>query len=431
MARKPNPPVLLFDKIKDYKPGYRVLIPLGGSPKRSNMMSGLPMELSGAQQLKAMKEKLDRPFIPIPPVEVKDGPVLQNVFLGDDVDIFKFPAPKWLANDGGRYIGLGDCVIQRDPEEGWVNLGTHRVQIHDKNTATIYYAPGKHGDFIRKKYWAKGQSCPVAVTMGGDPSYIGIAGQQSVWGVSEYDYIGWSQGEPVKVIKGPVTGLPIPADAEIVFEGEMVPPEVETRIEGPFSEWTGHYSDAKPEAAFRVKAVLHRDDPIILGMLPFLGIGNVRPRPELRLWNHLEKIVPGVKGVYMWPVMGNPHCVVISLKQMYGGHAKQTALAALAHWNYCRKFVIIVDDDIDPSNYNEVLWALGMRSDPEKWDVIREGWDDWLDPMLSPQKRAMGDITQSSVIILACKPYHWINEFPMRVQSDPELEKKVQEKYSL
>jgi UbiD family decarboxylase len=429
VARKPKPPALLFDKIPGYKHGYRILSLPINSENRQCLQMGLPTGLKGAERIQAILNKMNRSMKLIPPVEVKKGPIMQNIYRGDEVDLSIFPTPKWLAGDGGRYIGLGDTVIMKEPDEGWINVGTHRIQVHDKTTATIFFEAGKHGDMIRRKYWSRGQGCPVAVTLGGDPYHISIAGHRSTWGVPEFDYIGWWQDKPVEVIKGPVTGLPIPADAEIAFEGEMVPPEIESRMEGPFSEWTGHYSPPRPESAFKVKCVLHRDDPIILAMLPFLGTDVARPRPDLELWHHLQNIVPGVKGVWAQPVFGGPHATVISITQKYGGHAMQTALAALAFWNYQKKFIIIVDDDIDPSNLNEVMFAVGMRSDPEKWEIIKGCWDGTLDPLIPPEKRAMGDITEAAAIILACKPYHWMKDFPARVKTDPELEKKVREKW--
>jgi 4-hydroxy-3-polyprenylbenzoate decarboxylase len=433
MGRKPHSPALLFDKIPGYKPGYRILVHPFNSRKRSNLILGLPLQLRGQELISTLRDKLNEPIVPVPPVEVQKGPIMQNMHRGDEIDLFMFPTPKWLAGDGGRYIGTGDTVITRDPDKGWINVGVHRIQIHDKSTATIFHESGKHGDMIRRKYWSKGKSCPVAVTLGGDPYHISIGGiSKSTWGTSEYDYIGWWRKKAVEVIKGPVTGLPIPADAEIVFEGEMVPPQVESRIEGPFAEWTGHYSPPKPESAFKVKCVLHRDNPIILAVLPFLGVGAPGAsvsQPDLYLWHHLDKLVPGVKGVWTRPEFGGPHAVVISIEQLYGGHAKEVALAALGYYNYNKKFIIVVDDDIDPSNLNEVLFAVGMRSSPESWDIVRDCWCGSLDPLLSPQKREVKDFTHSAVMILACKPYHWIKDFPARVKSSPELEERVKEKW--
>ena len=158
----------------------------------------------------------------IPPRIVRDGPVLENIQRGKDVNILKFPTPRWFELDGGRYIGTGSVNITHDPEEGWTNLGTARVMIHDENTVGFYIAPGRHGRIHRDKAFARGESFKVAISVGHDP-LIFLAGALEVpYGVCEYDFIGGIQGEPVDVIEGEFTGLPIPATAEIVLEGECV-----------------------------------------------------------------------------------------------------------------------------------------------------------------------------------------------------------------
>jgi len=434
-AKAPDPPALLFDKIEGYPPGYRILASPYINEKRMALTLGLPLEASRLELVRKVRDRLNEPFKPVPPVEVKDGPVMQNVYTGDKVDLLKFPSPKWHPLDGGRYIGTGDNVVVRDPDEGWVNLSTQRIQIHDKSTATIFSDPGKHFDIIRKKYWARGQSCPIAVTCGGHPLYVCAGSIRIPWGVSENDWLGWWRNEPVEVIMGPTTGLPVPADSEIVLEGEMWPPEVESRREGPFSEWTGHFSPARQEPVFKVRCILHRNDPIILAVLPFLGRGatsqytGVQWIKAAQVWNMLDKLVPGIKGVWVYFELGCIDNIVISLEQKYGGHAKQAATAALGQMTYQTKFVIVVDEDVDPSNLRHVLWAVGLRSEPEEWEATKGIWNSHLDPRLSPEKRAAGDITHSTAIILACKPYHWIKDFPPAVVEDAELEERVKGKW--
>ena len=116
-----------------------------------------------------MARQISKKIELVPPVEVSTGPIKENIHLGEEVDLFEFPIPKRHEFDGGRYIGTGCIVITRDPDEGWVNFGTYRVQVHDKPIATVYISPGKHGDVIRRKYWVKGNSCPVAVVCGQAP----------------------------------------------------------------------------------------------------------------------------------------------------------------------------------------------------------------------------------------------------------------------
>lgn len=168
----PDAPLLLFDNIKGYKPGYRVVTNFLHTELQFNLAFGFPLETRGLELVQIMRDKLRNNFKPLPPIEVKSGPILENIHTGDDVDLFEFPIPKWHDRDGGRYIGTGDLIIQKDPDSGWVNLGTYRTQVHDKNTATIYISPGKHGDIIRRKYWEKGQNCPVAVVCGQPTSMV-------------------------------------------------------------------------------------------------------------------------------------------------------------------------------------------------------------------------------------------------------------------
>ncbi len=116
-------------------------------------------------------------------------------------------------------------------------------------------------------------------------------------------------------------------------------------------------------------------------------------------------------------------------QQKYNGHAKEAAAVALTVNASMQKYVIVVDDDVDPSNIREVLFAIGLRAEPEEFDILR-GWrGSWLNPRLSPQKRAIGDLTTSSVIILACKPYHWKDQFPPSFKLSFEESKRVKEKW--
>jgi 4-hydroxy-3-polyprenylbenzoate decarboxylase len=296
--------------------------------------------------------------------------------------------------------------------------------------------PSRHGEIIRRKYWSKGQSCPVAVCCGEEP-LIFFGGASGIpWGVSEYDYVGWWRKQPVEVIKGPITGLPIPASAEIVLEGEMVPPEVETRLEGPFSEWTGHFTKAREQAAFRVKCIMHRNNPILFGNIPFVGRGIRYWVGELigaaRLWNELERAIPGVAGVWVNMEFGPRGALTISLKQQYPGHGKLAGLTALGRRGYMQKYIILVDDDIDPSNTRDVLWAVALRSNPvESIDIINGYQSGELDPRLPPEKKAAGDYTQSAAIISALKPFHWIKEFPPTLIRDREFEEKLKQKFDV
>ncbi len=428
-------PALLFDSIPGYPKGFRVATNLFLNSRRCKIALGLPEDMADMEVIKWFKEKLDR-FSPVKPKVVKDGPILENVLEGDQVDLFKFPVPKWHEHDGGRYIGTGVTTITKDPDEGWVNAGTYRVMIHDKNTLSFYASPGKHATIMREKYWARGESCPVVMVFGCDPVLWWMATCPLPWGMSEFDLAGWVKERPVEVIEGKYTGLPIPATAEIAIEGEAPPPSVEARDEGPFGEWTGYYgSKVRREPVVKVKAIYYRGDPILHGQPPL----KVHTWPVIPIhsapfvWSMLEKAgIPGIKGVYVHG-QGNRCIAVVSVKQSYLGHAKQvgTLAAALYQGGACTgRWIIVVDDDIDPANIDEVLWALSTRCDPEtSIDLIRGCLDSALDPIIPPDKRAKGDLTMTKAIILACRPYHWIKEFPLVNVASEELRRKVMEKY--
>lgn len=437
LAESPNAPLLLFDKIKDYKPGYRVASNLTVTDRRVAAALGLP-DVRGLELVKALRDKL-ADVKPIPPREVKTGPVKENVRIGDEVDLFEFPTPLWHDLDGGRYIGTGSITISRDPDTGYINLGTYRVQIYDKNTATISFtSPDRHAMRMAQKYWSKGQNFPVAVTCGQEPALYFASTSEIPYGTSEYDYAGGFKGEPIQVVRGVTTDLPIPATAEIVLEGEVVPPEVETRLEGPFGEWTGYYAGgARPMPAFRVKSILHRNNPIIQGnptcrFPAVFTIGRCFQKAAV-LWNALDRELPGVKGVWMVQEATEHAMVAVCLQQMYPGHAKQAAMLAASCNDINRDctYVVVVDEDIDPSKISELLWALGTRTDPQNSiEIIRDCRASAMLTMLTSEQRKAEDFSHSIAIILACKPYKQIKEFPKAISTAPEKVQKVKEKWA-
>ncbi len=423
-----NGKALLFDNIKGYPSGYRVAANMLASPRRMAATLGLPLEASSVELVYGIKEKF-KSITHLPPVEVTDGPVLENVLEGNDADLLRFPAPKWHEEDGGRYIGTGDMVIMRDPKGGWVNAGAYRVQLHDRNTLGLYISPGHHGRFIRESYWAQNQSCPVAVVLGAHPllwmpSCMGLA-----WGTSELDAIGGLFGEALPVVRGSHTGLPVPAYAEIAVEGECPPPGVESRLEGPFGEWPGYYaSGARNEPVIKVKRLMYRNSPVILGVPPIKPPGSGSASYLLRaanVWRELEGLgIPGIRGVWNLRAGGSRYLAVVSVEQKYAGHAKQAGMAAMSgpEGAFQGRFVIVVDDDIDPSNVEDVMWAVATRCDPAtSIEIVKNYWATPLDPVVPPEKRASGDLTGSRAIVLACRPFHWRKDFPRVNRASDEL----------
>ncbi|MDP2726110.1 MAG: UbiD family decarboxylase, partial [Dehalococcoidia bacterium] len=417
-------PALLFDHIKGYPPGYRVLVGPLNSARRMALTTNLPLDTTAVGLVQEWRKK-DKAMAPIPPMKVDRGPVLENVHMGDEVNLYEFPAPFWHELDGGRYLGTNHAVITRDPDEGWVNLGTYRTVVHDEKTLGFYMSPGRHADFNRQKYWDRGEPCPIAISLGHDPLLFFVACQRVAYGLSEYDYAGGLKGQPIEVIEGKLTGLPIPAQAEIVLEGECVPGE--NRLEGPFGEWTGYYGKPEgPAPVIRVKAVYHRNDPILCGGPASTSASFFSIARSAMVWDQVEAAgVPDVKGVWCEPNLAHGHpWLVISIKQRYPGHAKQAALIASQCDTaaYAGRFIIVVDDDIDPSNIMDVLWAMCTRSDPERSiDIIRRCWSGPLDTALPPGKRGFN----SRAIIDACRPYEWMKDFPAVVGVSAPLRDRV------
>jgi 4-hydroxy-3-polyprenylbenzoate decarboxylase len=410
-------PALLFEKIKGYPDNFRLLANVLTSTPRLSLSLELPTDLTRKQIVEEWKNRL-KTFEPVPPEQVEDGPVLENRQTGDDVDVTQFPAPFWHSEDGGNYLGTGNIVIMKDPDTGWVNAGTYRVQVHDAKTLGIMISPGKHGRMIREKYWAKGQACPVAVSFGHDPLLLLLGGIEVDFGVDEFAVAGGIRGEALKVIAAPLTGLPVPATSELVIEGEIPPDEGHT--EGPFGEWTGYYASGERDMPIiKVKSVSWRDDPIVLACLPGKPPNdNTYFRSPLRgamLWDELEKAgVPGVVGAWSHEAGGGRFLNIISIKQMYPGHAKQVghATTSIHAGAYANRFVIVVDDDIDPTDTNEVLWALCTRTEvTEDVDIVKRMWSTSLDPMAYAGDEGPR-YYNNRMIIDACRPYDRLATFP-------------------
>ncbi len=429
--RQKNKPALLFDEIPDYPPGYRVLTNPLGSNDRVALTWGLPVGLSTMDLKEKLRQKY-RGLEPVKPTIVSDGPVMENIVTGDQVDLFKFPTPKWHEHDGGRYIGTASVDITRDPEEDWVNLGTYRVMIMDKNHVGFYISPGKHGLIQRDKYISQNKPMPVAISCGHDPVFFVVGSTEFPYGVSEYDYAGAIVGEPVEVIRAPITGLPVAANAELVLEGFYTPGQMQA--EGPFGEWPGYYaSDTRPEPVIEVKAIYHRNNPIILGSPPSKPpSGEAFHRAIFRsilIEDELAKAgIPDVKGVWCQEPGGTRLFIVVGIKQRYPGHAKQAAMvAAFCHANaYTGRYVVVVDDDIDITDLNEVIWALCTRVDPAKdIDIIRDCWSGDVDPIIPADEKGLS----SRAIINACRPFRWMDRFPRVVGASPELVQKTVAKW--
>jgi 4-hydroxy-3-polyprenylbenzoate decarboxylase len=389
--------------------------------------------------VRKLRERRKQQVRTIPPEIVDSGPVFENVQMGDAVNVRQFPAIQWHAEDGGPYIGTECLVINKDPDGDWVNVGTYRCQMQDERTISVFIEPGKHGTIIREKYWSRGEACPMVVCFGQAPLIGRLAGSSSRHGESEFDVAGGRLGRPVQLVRGKLTGLPFPADAELAFEGLCPPRDVEARPEGPFGEWPGYYgSHTRPEPVLRVQAIYHRNDPIITSAPPAKPTYPARYAENIgtaaAIWDALEAAgVPGVEGVWKLQGGGTRLITVIAIRQQHPGHAKMAGLVATGCGPaaYLGRLTIVVDDDIDITNPTEVLWALATRWDPKtQTDIIDGCWTGHIDPVLPPAKREVMDITNSRAILYAVRPYHWREEFPQVNQVSAAYADQVRAKWA-
>jgi UbiD family decarboxylase len=418
VTRNERAPALLFENPKNAAFGARVLTNmLGNSNERYALALGLDPKLSLGALIErtrgAMKDRVSPIFVP-----EEEAAVNEIVLLGDDIDLTHLPVPKFWPGDGGRYIGTGDITLTADPVTKRLNVGVYRQMLHSRNRVGLYCSPGKHGRLDREAWWAQGKPCEVVAAYGVDPAVFMtgslVFGPQE----SEFETAGALMQQPVTLTRGKVVSLPIPAQAEIVIEGVLHPGDLQE--EGPLGEFTGYYgSPRSPQPVIEVKALHMRKRPILTAALmakypsceqgTFYAIAR-----SARVLDDLDRIgLPGVRGVYTHPAAASGFgMLVISLKQQYAGHVAQ-ALALCAQCPaaaYVTKWIVAVDDDVDPCSLDEVLWALSTRCNPEDdLDILRKTWSTGLDPSQFPaEKRPYG----SKVLIDACKPHRYIREFP-------------------
>lgn len=424
-AGTPECPALLFDALKGFPRGYRIFSNATVSPQRAALALGIDPHLPPIDALKEWRNRRGSLTMHKPKL-VKEAPVLENSTRAVDLD--RFPAPTWHKDDGGPYIGSGSIVVMRDPDTGWVNASIYRVQVHGKDRVTVQFDhAGRHGAIIAKRYWDQGKPCPVAVVNGPDPSLF-IAGFEYLpEGASEYDFAGAIRGRPLEAIEAPLTGLPVPARAELVFEGHLLE---ETLLEGPFGEFTGYYaSDKRPAPVMKVEAVHWRNDPILLGSPPMkpprfhFGL----PFRAASMWAQLEAVgVTDVVGAWQHVAQ---LMTVIALKQRYAGHSKRAALIAAAQ-SYMGRIVVAVDEDVDPSNLADVMWAIATRCEPsEQVDIVRNAWSSGLDPRITPEARSRGETSHSKMIIDACKPFGWKDRYPRTSALTADAARTIREKW--
>jgi 4-hydroxy-3-polyprenylbenzoate decarboxylase len=367
------------------------------------------------------------------PVVLERAPIFNNIVSGRDVDLNRFPAPRWHEHDGGRYIGTGVAVVTTDPDTDRVNVGAYRVMIQeDGHSATINAEAGKQGRAQYDRWFAKHGRAPVLLSFGHDPLLMMVAGTEVPNTISEYAYAGAMVGERLAVVRGQVTGLPMPASAEIVVEGWLRPERV--LREGPFGEWTGYYSGStRPVPTIDIERLYFRDDPIILGAPPGKPPNDYSYMRALlksaMIQDELVKVgVRDVRGVWAHETGGGRLLIVVSIKQRFCGHSRQVGYIAAQCQAaaYMNRFVVVVDDDVDAMNLDEVMWAVSTRCDPaEDIEIMRKSWGSRVDPLLDNPAAPYN----TRALIDACRPFEKLDTFPRVAQASPGLVRETVAKW--
>ena len=316
----------------------------------------------------------ERQASPIPPETVADGPVKEVVLTGDAADLSALPIPFHNELDAGPYV-TGGVLILKDPDTGVQNAGIYRHQVHDPHTLGVYFQGSHHGGYIHRRRSERGEPTEFALVIGHYPTFM-LGAVSRLPGIGgEFAEAGALLQEPIQLVEAETVDLLVPAHAEIVVEGRL--PADETRLEGPFGEWTGYYVSVGAQPVMRVSAMTMRRNPIYYDVFPagreHLVLGSL-PRMGT-IYRRVKEAVPGVVNVNV-PAHARTHCY-ISLRKRRDSEVKRAALAAIATEPENLRCVVVVDEDIDVFHEPEVTWAVGTRLRPEK-DVLTI--PDWNGP---------------------------------------------------
>lgn len=426
MERKAQ--ALFFEKIKDYPSGYSIF----GGPLATHRRLAMALGLKPGTPLPEIQHHYEKRIeYPIKPVMVSKGPCQENIVKGADVDLFNFPVPMVHWGDGGRYIGSWHAVIMQDPDSSWVNWGMYRQMVYRRNIVVgAWHIHNQGGMLLWSKYLSVGKPMPVAIAIGIEPVSALVAVAPFNAGQSEVDYAGALLGRPVELVKCQTNDLMVPANAEIVIEGEIDP---NIRIpEAPFGEYTGYRTAMVPKGVgCRVKAVTFRNNPIITMDNPGLPWDSsgvcwsmttaVANKKLLR-----QQSIPVIDVHY--PPEASNMMAIVSLKRMYANLPMQVHHIIQGGAEWAPK-VIVVDSDVNIFDMDEVLHTLGTRCHPERGVRIFEGESgNALHPFLTPKERYWGK--GASVLFDCSWPYDWSRktDIPPRVSFKEVYPEAVQKK---
>lgn len=378
-------PALLFENPKGHS--IPLLGNLFGTPHRVAMGMGadsveslreigkLLAYLKEPEPPKGFRDALDK--IPVfkqvlnmAPKIVKSPPCQEVVLEGDEIDLGNYPIQTCWPEDAAPLITWA-LVITKGPYKERQNLGIYRQQVIAKNKVIMRWLAHRGGalDFKEWQEAHPGEPFPVTVALGADPATILGAVTPIPDSLSEYAFAGLLRGSKTELADCLCNNLQVPASAEIVLEGFIYPNE--TAPEGPYGDHTGYYNEIDEFPVFTIEKITQRRDPIYhstyTGKPPdepaVLGVALNEVFVPI-----LQKQFPEIVDFYLPPEGCSYRLAVISIKKQYPGHAKRVMLGL---WSFLRqfmytKFVIVVDDDVNPREWKDVIWAMTTRMDPTR-----------------------------------------------------------------
>jgi UbiD family decarboxylase len=326
----------------------------------------LALNLTEDEFLPAISRKLKTMIDPVVGDD-KDAPCKEVIKIGDDASLYDLPVVTASEHDGGPYIPAGMSVM-KDPETGIRNISVHRQQVFDKHHTGFVMLP-RQARRIHDKYMSKGEAMPVAVVIGAHPAIFFGSAFTTAFGVDELSIAGGLLGDPVRMVKCETIDLEVPADAEIILEGEIIPGEM--HAEGPYGEVPGTYAEAGQSEVFRLKAITHRRNPIYYalhcGMPTTCTQATTGMGIEIATWEHLSKVEGGLDllDVRCHPA-GGMMMLVVKMRARVEGQAKTALMAALSGPYLHPKLAIAVDEDIDANDLRQIMWSMTTRVHAER-----------------------------------------------------------------
>ncbi|WP_206922680.1 UbiD family decarboxylase [Alicyclobacillus suci] len=308
--------------------------------------------------------------LPCRHVEGHEAPVKEHV-ITQSIDLLKaLPIPVHHEHDSGSYITAG-LLIVRDPKTRKQNVAIHRLQVSGPDKLGVLLLP-RHTNHLFKQAEAQGEALECAIVIGADPITMLTSQASTPFGVDELEISSALRGSPLPLVRCETVDVDVPANAEIVIEGRILP---NVRApEGPFGEFPKYYGPQSDKEVIQVSAITHRNEAMFHTIIPagyeHLWLGGI-PR-EASLYETIRQTVPTVKGVHMTPGGTCRYHAVVSIRKTQDGQGKNVVFAAFAN-SFDIKHVVVVDEDVDIFNPEEVEWAIATRFQAEGDLVLVHG----------------------------------------------------------